>query len=123
MSPLVMGPTGQKQSDFPRAPTLRQAWHAVASIKYPLLSLSFLYSQSPPSAVDSGCQHPVSVLSVMQNILNKFFKIKNITVCGLNKRLDRAEEVISKFKNIPEQLTQNTTEKAKEIEYIIKMNK
>jgi len=29
-----MGPTGQKQSDFPKAPTLRQAWHAVASIKY-----------------------------------------------------------------------------------------
>lgn len=53
----------------------------------------------------------------MQNILNKFFKIKNITVCGLNNRLDRAEEVISKFKNIPEQLSQSTTEKAKEIEY------
>ena len=44
-------------------------------------------------------------------------------MCGLNNRLDRAEEVISKFKNIPEQLTQSTTEKAKEIEYIIKMNK
>lgn len=68
--------------------------------------------------MDSGCQHPVSVLSVMQNIVNDFFKIKNITVCGLNNRLDRAEEIISKFKNIAEQFIQNTTEKAKQIEYI-----
>ena len=64
--------------------------------------------------MDSGCQHPVSVLSVMQNIINNVFKIKNITVCGLNNRLDRAEEIISKFKNIAEQFIQNTTEKAKQ---------
>ena len=54
----------------------------------------------------------------MQNIVNDFFKIKNITVYGLNNRLDRAEEIISKFKNIAEQFIQNTTEKAKQIEYI-----
>jgi len=58
------------------------------------------------------------VLSVMQNIVYDFFKIKNITVCGLNNRLDRAGEIISKFKNIAEQFIQNTTEKAKQIEYI-----
>ena len=50
----------------------------------------------------------------MQNIINNVFKIKNITVCGLNNRLDRAEEIISKFKNIAEQFIQNTTEKAKQ---------
>ena len=76
--------------------------------------MPFLQPQSPLSAVDSGCQHPVSVLSVMQNIINNVFKIKNITVCGLNNRLDRAEEIISKFKNIAEQFIQNTTEKAKQ---------